>query len=103
MQVIGHHRESHHIDCKRSGQEFDAFAEPLAAMLAGHASERIDTSQKLSSDTAIDAVHHLNFFIRRDFPPIDSCHRRTPQTHARIQLTAQNAIPGTHRQLGMAP
>ena len=36
--------------------------------LVGHAGERIDPAQKRSSDTAIDAVHHLNFFVRQNFP-----------------------------------
>ena len=70
------------------------------------------STNELRSDWAVDdstvrgpkeIFHHLNFFIRQNFRPIDLRHRRPCQTHSNIKLTAQNTMRGTPRPLWMAP
>jgi hypothetical protein len=74
MEMIGHHRESKHIDTENPCQKLEPIPHPLPPMLVVLPGEFIDSTQKPTPHAPIDAMHNLNFPRRQNLTPIDSCH-----------------------------
>ena len=78
--MIGHHRESEHINTEDPRQKLQPIAHPLASMLIVLPRELIDPAQKPTPHAPINAMHNLNFTRRQNLTPIDSCHDFFPNS-----------------------
>jgi hypothetical protein len=78
--MIGHHRESEHINTEDPRQKLQPIPHPLPTMFIVLPRELIDSAQKSPPHAPIDAMHNLNLTSRQNLTPIDSCHDFFPNS-----------------------
>jgi hypothetical protein len=72
--MVAHDGIAEHFDAHDFGEKVLPMANQFPALVIIFAGEFIVTTEKHSTDTAIDAVDNLNILIRQNIPPIRPRH-----------------------------
>jgi hypothetical protein len=77
--MIVHDGIAENLDAHDAGEKFQTFADQSATMIEIFTGKLVSTAEKCTSNTAIDAVHHLNVLICQDVSSICASHDERPR------------------------
>ena len=77
--MVVHDGIAENLDAHDAGEKLQTLADQSASMIEVFAGKLVIAAEKCTSDTAIDAVHHLNVLICQHIAPICSSHDERPR------------------------